>query len=391
MEKIRNLSIKKSIILYMTISLIFSFVLSAVIIGIAEHTQNEVWRKYADSGKYTEAMIESDGYEVLAARPSRYDMSKTDWHISELCDFLETYSVLVISVACSIVAILLFYKHKIKEPVSELANASEMISRNELDFTIAYTNKDELGRLCDEFEKMRSQLARNNKELWKMVEQEKVLRSAIAHDIRSPFAILKGYQEMLLEFIPQETLDKEQILEMLSEGMHQIDRINDFIETMRKLSSLEDREIHYQKTDFYDFVEKIRKNVAVMAKDSGKICTVSGEASIGTICFDQSVALEVMENMVSNSLRFAKKEIDIIISATSRELEINVLDDGEGFQNQECAQIGELYQANLQDDLKHFGLGMYISRIYCEKHGGRLLVGNQRHGGAVVKAYFALE
>lgn len=128
-----------------------------------------------------------------------------------------------------------------------------------------------------------------------------------------------------------------------------------------------------------------------MAKDSGKICTVSGEASIGTICFDQSVALEVMENMVSNSLRFAKKEIDIIISATSRELEINVLDDGEGFQNQECAQIGALYQANLQDDLKHFGLGMYISRIYCEKHGGRLLVGNQRHGGAVVKAYFALE
>lgn len=393
MEKVRNLSIKKTIILYMTISLIISFFLSAIIMETAKQAQTLVWSKYSDKDKYNEALILEEGYEVSISivRPNRQDMSERDWHISELCDFLETYSVLVISVICSTIAMLLFYKNKIKEPISELADASEMISRNELDFSIAYTNQDELGKLCDEFEKMRSQLALNNKELWKMVEQEKVLRSAIAHDIRSPFAILKGYQEMLIEFIPQETLDKERILEMLREGMHQIDRINNFIETMRRLSSLEDREIQYQETDLSEFIRKIRKNVTVMAKDTGKNCIVSGTKSTGSIRFDQSVVMEVLENIVSNSLRYAKNEIDIVISVTSQELEIMVSDDGDGFQNEEYGKVGELYHANLQDDLKHFGLGMYISRIYCEKHGGRLLAGNQRHGGAVVKAVFRLE
>ncbi len=31
---------------------------------------------------------------------------------------------------------------------------------------------------------------------------------------------------------------------------------------------------------------------------------------------------------------------------------------------------------------------MYISRLYCEKHGGKLLLENEKSGGAVVKALF---
>ena len=49
---------------------------------------------------------------------------------------------------------------------------------------------------------MREQLARNNQALWKTVEEEKMLRAAIAHDIRAPLSVLKGYQEMLTEYLP---------------------------------------------------------------------------------------------------------------------------------------------------------------------------------------------
>ena len=42
-------------------------------------------------------------------------------------------------------------------------------------------------------------------------------------------------------------------------------------------------------------------------------------------------------------------------------------------------------------DLKHFGLGMYISRIFCEKHGGNLKIYNARQGGAHVEALFKAE
>ena len=49
-----------------------------------------------------------------------------------------------------------------------------------------------MGRLCREFERMRGQLAENNQQLWKMLEEEKALRAAIAHDIRSPLSVLEG-------------------------------------------------------------------------------------------------------------------------------------------------------------------------------------------------------
>jgi signal transduction histidine kinase len=33
-------------------------------------------------------------------------------------------------------------------------------------------------------------------------------------------------------------------------------------------------------------------------------------------------------------------------------------------------------------------MGMYISRLYCEKHGGQLLLENEENGGAVITAVF---
>ena len=46
------------------------------------------------------------------------------------------------------------------------------------------------------------------------------------------------------------------------------------------------------------------------------------------------------------------------------------------------------YQQNIKDSLKHTGMGMYISRLYCEKHGGQLLLENEENGGAVITAVF---
>ena len=47
------------------------------------------------------------------------------------------------------------------------------------------------------------------------------------------------------------------------------------------------------------------------------------------------------------------------------------------------------YHGDSRDNLQHFGMGMYISRVYCERHGGRLITENTREGGAAVKAIFS--
>lgn len=61
MGKIKNLSLRKTIVLYMIISLIISFYLSALIMRIATTVQNDIWWKYVDQEEYfemAEGMVE---------------------------------------------------------------------------------------------------------------------------------------------------------------------------------------------------------------------------------------------------------------------------------------------------------------------------------------------
>ena len=67
---------------------------------------------------------------------------------------------------------------------------------------------------------------------------------------------------------------------------------------------------------------------------------------------------------------------------------IRVSDDGDGFQESTEKITGLYYRQNAKDSLKHTGMGMYISRLYCEKHGGQLLLENTEDRGAAVTAVF---
>ena len=151
MDKIRNLSLRKTILLYMTAALLCSFILSAVIARIATRVQLHVWWHYVDEEAYFEAAKQAGPYFLTdISRPQAYEMTQTDYFVSELCDFLQTYTVLVLSMAGSCGAVFLFYRNKLRRPILELAAASKQIAKNQLDFGIAYENREEMGVLCRE-------------------------------------------------------------------------------------------------------------------------------------------------------------------------------------------------------------------------------------------------
>ena len=356
----------------------------------ASNVQEYIWWKYVDQEKYFEmTRTEEDSrYVVDVPRPHSYEMEKLDYHISEICDFLQTFTVLILSVAGSIIAVFLFYKHKLKNPIEELELATQQISHNHLDFHITYENQDEMGKLCQEFERMREQLAQNNHQLWKTIEEEKALRAAIAHDIRSPLSVLEGYQEMLFEYLSQKEIDREQILEMVGESRKQIERMDVFVETMRKMSSLDARDLVAGEITYEQLETEIQTEVNVLEKKSGKSCHLKGVTTKEIFVGDKEVILEVTENLLSNAFRYARKEVEIKVYLTASELKIRVKDDGAGLQADKEEVTKLFYQQNIKDSLKHTGMGMYISRLYCEKHGGQLLLENEEYGGAVITAVF---
>lgn len=383
MEKIKNLSIQKTIILYMAINLIICSFLGYGIVENAKSIQKQIWLKYSTETLY-------DGY-VYIPRVSNYSMTSKDAFLSEVCDALETWGTVFISFLGTIITIFLFYKHKIKIPLKILVDGYKLISQNELDFEITYNNRDEMGQLCREFDKMRRQLIENNQKMWNLIEQEKSLRSAIAHDIRSPLAVLKGYQEMLLEFIPEEKLEKEKIIEMLLASMQQLKRLDVFIDTMKELSKLEDRELQYQEIELENLGLQIKQITAMMRKQSSIQCDVSVFPESKTIIVDSFIILEVVENLFSNAMRYAKNYIHIEINITEDFLTITIKDDGEGFREEIEKVTQAYYHKNPKDDLHHFGIGLYLCRMYCERHNGRLLLGNQGIGGAYVRAQFQIK
>jgi len=389
MEKIKNLSLRKTIVLYMIVSLIVSFYLSALIMRMAATIQDDIWWKYVDQEKYFE-MAEGDGRKYLTdvPRPNSYEMKKFDYHVSEICDFLQTFTVLIVSVVGNIIVVFLFYKHKLKNPIEELELASQQVGRNNLDFHITYENKDEMGKLCEEFERMKEQLAENNHQLWKIIEEEKALRAAIAHDIRSPLSVLAGYQEMLSEYLPEEEIDMDRALGMVNESKKQIERMDTFVETMRKMSSLDTRELVVEEITSMQLEIDIQAELNVFEKKFGKRCELECVETAEKFSGDKEVILEVIENLLSNAFRYAKTKVEMEVLLTCSELQIRVKDDGVGFTVDKQKATELFYQQNVKDSLKHSGMGMYISRLYCEKHGGQLLIENEKQSGAVITAVF---
>ena len=392
MEKIRNLSLKKTILLYFVISLTAAFLLSGFTVHFAGNMQNKIWEEYIDYADYTDAFQQyGKKYEIEISRPNQSQMNRLDYHLSEMCDFMETYSVLIFSIVGSVVAVFFFYKNKLKTPLQELKDASQMIADNELDFHVSYENKDEMGTLCKEFEMMRSDLADNNRKMWRMIDDEKALRNAIAHDIRSPLSILRGYQEMLLEFVSAESIKTEDVIDILQTGMYQIDRIEHFTENMRKMSHLEQRELQCSEIELSELAKKIEAEAAMLSKKESKLCKVERVQEQNIVKVDEELVMEVTDNLLENAIRYAQKSIALQIKKKEGFLIISVEDDGIGFVDTEEKVTEPFYHKNPQDDLKHFGLGMYISRIFCEKHGGNLKIYNARQGGAHVEALFKAE
>lgn len=386
-DKVKNLSVRKTIMLYLIISLLISFLLSAYIAWAASKVQEQIWWKYTDEDTYFAAVeMENEGYMAQILRPESYEMSRIDHGISEACDFLQTYSVLIFSVVGSCVSVFLFYRNKLKKPIEELEMASQRIADNDLDFRITYENRDEMGHLCHEFDRMRGQLEENNRKLWHMIEDERALRSAIAHDIRSPLSVLKGYQEMLIDYFPDGTIDREKTVEMLQEGMKQIRRMDVFIDSMQKMNSLEHRTLKAEQISSAQLEKDIQRELDILGKEKRTHLSVCKTNEI--FCGDQEVIMEVLENLLSNAIRYSKEQIDIKVSLTSELLTISVQDDGNGFLEDAEKVTSAFHQKNIKDSLTHTGMGMYLARLYCEKHGGKLLLDNEKSGGAIVTAVF---
>ena len=312
--------------------------------------------------------------------------SSADRALNIALGVLMLLSIPLIYVGAVVCCAMAFYRRKLLKPIAILSDAADRIAGNSLDFHVEYGPKDEMGRLCESFEKMRGALERNNEEMWRQMEERRRLNAAFSHDLRTPLTVLKGHTEMLRTGLPEASIGMEEALQELDAMSGSIVRLENYVSAMSRLQRLEDVEIHIEAVQALSFAQELRESAAILCGDRLSLQVTPGMVWL----MDPEVVMQVIENLLANAVRYARSRVTLGIEESAGKLNITVGDDGPGFSQRDLEKATEPFYRGERDGQGHLGLGLNICRILCERHGGGISVGNGAEGGAEVKAWIAL-
>lgn len=281
------------------------------------------------------------------------------------------------------IATMVYYKRKLRIPIAQLQNGIKRIQENDLDFCIEYNGGDELGRLCSSMEKMRKELRQNNKALWEVLEQRKLLNASVAHDLRTPITVLKGYLDYLEDGILQDKLTEDKLLDTVLSMQGAVTRLEQYAECVRNIEKIESIDIKIQPENVKLLIKEMESNISQLTGE--KEILFSDGISFDEVNIDKGVLFRILENLLQNALRYAEKQINISISQNDKFLILTVKDDGKGFTETDLKKADTMFYSKDRGK-EHFGIGLGICKILCEKHGGRLLITNDKEKGACIIA-----
>lgn len=387
MGKIKTKPLKTSMAVTFFITICVTALLSSVTILAANQVQHEILKKRymtinspdfqvdENTGNY---ILDIDNNNITWQPLSRWDTVVYYGSYAAMVGLPVFYIAVGIGAAAAV-----YYRKKLREPITQLQNGVERIQEDNLDFHIEYDGDDELGRLCCSMEKMRRELRQKHKALWESLEQRKLLNASVSHDLRTPITVLKGYLDYLEKNIPQDKLTEDMLFDTVSSMQGAVNRLELYVESVRDIEKIENIEIEKRSENVKLLLNELRSNVRQLA--GNKEIIISNDITVDKIQIDKGVFFRILENLLQNALRYAEKQVSINLSHKKDFLILTVKDDGKGFSAADLEKATTVFYSN-DKEKQHFGIGLSVCKILCEKHGGLLYVGNQKEKGACVTA-----
>ncbi len=372
---------------YFFITICVTALLSSVTIFAANQVQHEILKKRYMTINSPDFQVDGNtGNYIL-----NIDNNNITWQPLSTWDTVVYYGSYAAMVGLPVfyiavgigAAAAVYYRKKLREPITQLQNGVERIQEDNLDFHIEYDGDDELGRLCCSMEKMRRELRQKHKALWESLEQRKLLNASVSHDLRTPITVLKGYLDYLEKNIPQDKLTEDMLLDTVLSMQGAVNRLELYVESVRDIEKIENIEIEKRSENVKLLLNELRSNVQQLA--GNKEIIISNDITVDKIQIDKGVFFRILENLLQNALRYAEKQVSINLSHKKDFLILTVKDDGKGFSAADLEKATTVFYSN-DKEKQHFGIGLSVCKILCEKHGGLLYVGNQKEKGACVTA-----
>ena len=372
MERIKQMKLKKALFAMAFLNITIAFLLSLFIIWLCIELRSQI----APMGGIS---INMNSAHVITQPQNSTAQAAL---LADIISLVQIILPILIYIIALFTTASMFYHLKLKEPLKILTQGAACIIDNNLDFTIETTSQDELGQLCTAFETMRKTLLENNYTLWRQAEERKRLNAAFSHNLRNPVTVLKGSIKLALKNIEDITTASNPFTDHLLRMESYTNRIEHYVETMSSIQKLEDITLQPEPVKWDSLISELKNMLCFLREDTQKQIKFTPAKYEKNILIDKSVLFQIAENLVSNALRFAAARIDILCSISSGKLLLSVTDDGCGFPEKLLQNGIQPFQKG-NEDMGHFGMGLYTCELLCQKHDGNITLKNNPTGATV--------
>jgi len=202
----------------------------------------------------------------------------------------------------------------------------------------------------------------------------------MSHELRTPLNAIIGVSEMLREDAESAKQDTEPLDRVLGAGRHLLALINDILD----LSKIEAgrMELHLESFAVAPLISDVVKTIEPLAAKNSNQVAVHCDGDIGTMRADQMRLRQALLNLMSNANKFTERGT-ITIDARHRQenggdwISLAVTDTGIGMTPEQMGKLfQEFSQASSSTASKYggTGLGLVISRRFCQMMGGDITV-----------------
>lgn len=274
-----------------------------------------------------------------------------------------------------ILTIVFFIVRRIRrtvEPLVDVMDAADRVAEGDYGVRVPVGATGDVGRLIDSFNAMAVRLDENET-------QRQRLFSDIAHELRTPLAIVQGNIEGMLDGIYPR--DDAHLAPLLDETRV----ISRLLTDLQTIATAEAGMLHLHRepTDIHDLLQDVLAafQPTATAHEIGISCT----SERTELAVDPVRIRQVLDNLVANAIRYtppggriqlaARREGDAVI--------VSVTDNGRGMPAAEAAHMFERFVKSA--DSGGSGLGLAIAKGIVEAHGGTISATSAEGKGTTVR------
>jgi two-component system sensor histidine kinase BaeS len=261
---------------------------------------------------------------------------------------------------------------RVGAPLTEIVAAVHRVADGELGTRVDERGLPWLRSLARAFNTMTTRLDRQQRERRQLV-------ADIAHELRTPLAVIQGRAEGMLDGVYPR--DEEQVARLLD----QTRVLSRLIDDLRTSANAEAGvlTLHREPTDLAVLLEETADGFRAEASARQVSITVDVANDLPLLSVDPLRVREIVSNLLSNALRYAPQGTVVTIECANavRAVRLGVTDSGPGIPEGDRQRVFERFYKGTTSTGS--GLGLSIVRSLTLAHGGTIAVTDGAHGGTM--------